>query len=212
MTEINEATALNPNKFYIVDADTDEPLDPPHNTSLDAQRKADSKQWGDKRKVAVKQGKDVKWQPGKKEAPMIKTSKPSVGPSSTGGKPNSVVNPQVKEEALDEAHELVTPMMTGTPEERLEALNLWTGIVTSLKKISELPSNENKVSLLRAVQREAQCVSDRVLNVVHVPTAAAHESQEQPVAEDLIVLEEFPCTVTADRLSELAGVTTRKLV
>ena len=179
-----EATALHPTKWYVVDGDTDEPLNAPDVTQTAAQKTADSKQWG-RKKIAVKQGKDVKWKPGQKESPMVKSAgskptgtTPSVGPSSVGGK-------KMEQQEVKEAHELVTPVMTGTPEERLEALNLWTGIVTSLKKISELPSNENKTSLLRAVQREAQCVIERVLNVVQMPAVAHSENVE--VSEDATV-------------------------
>lgn len=154
----------------------------------------------------------------------VKGKKVKVKPAPTYGDEDvevetKEIRPRVKgqrgkiwEEKIAEAHELITPVMIGTPEERLEALNLWAGVVTSLKKISELPSTENRTSLLRAAQTEAQCALDRVVNIVHVPVAApaptvapsvpsmAYESQE-----------EFPSEVTAERLCELAGIQRRAL-
>lgn len=179
MSEIVEKNfTLHPDKWYIVDAKTDEPMRAPLASQEKAQETADAVMW--EKPIRIKQGKDVKW--------------------------------KLKEEEgkLAEAHELITPVLVGTPDERLEALNLWTTMVTTIKKISELPSAENKTSLLRAAKDEAQCAIDRVVNIVHVPIAAP-AAASVPAPMPSYESQEFACQVTAERLLELAGVTRRKL-
>ena len=70
-----------------------------------------------------------------------------------------------KAEPIKESMALTTPTFFGTTDEKLEALTLWTGLVASLKKVSELPTFENKVSMLSCLISEANQTMARVTNV-----------------------------------------------
>lgn len=214
---------LDPDKWYIVDAKTDEPLKPPFASMEKAQEAADKVSFG--KQVAIKQGKNVNWKLGEGDMNEAKMDGEWSGRAASGStkfkdlddwkaaakKIGAKVNiissghEAIKgdkcvghcdekggwlKEDLNEAHELITPMMVGTPDERLEALTLWADIVTKLKKISELPSAENRTALLRAVQSEAQCTLNRVMNVVVLPSTTTPHAEEvvdvdHPISEEL---------------------------
>lgn len=123
-------------------------------------------------------------------------------------------------DTIKESHELITPVIIGTPEERIEALNLWTTLVTTLKKMSELPSNENKLALLRGARDQSECDLDRVTNIAPVPAPVAM-APATPVPTPEVPVN-VPTRVEPDyyeqqddindglvRLQELAGITVR---
>lgn len=129
-------------------------------------------------------------------------------------------------DTLKETHELITPVITGTPEERVEALNLWTTLVTTLKKMSELPSNENKLALLRGSRDQAECDLDRITNVnpIPAPVPMAEPTTAQTVAPTAVMPELTPAADVPDyyeqldsdkqlltRIEELAGLKVRPL-
>lgn len=63
-----------------------------------------------------------------------------------------------------ENDELATPIFIGSVDERVDALSTWSSLITSIKKISELPSTQNRNSLLTGIQAEIGKTLNRITN------------------------------------------------
>ena len=89
-------------------------------------------------------------------------------------------------EDLNESINLLsTPTFVGTVDERVEALNLWTSLIGSIKKVTDLPSNENKVNILSYLITESTSGIERITNnstipVVYLPSKGPTEVSTIP--------------------------------
>lgn len=118
------------------------------------------------------------------------------------------------EDLNEGVNSLATPTFVGTVDERIEALNLWTALIGSIKKVTDLPSNENKVNILKFLISESSSGIERVTNnsVIFSPPV---ETEQTVVANPVVNFEDTKnknaalmeqLFGTGERMRQLAGL------